>query len=241
MVTPYKTTNVGKKEQVADMFNNIAGRYDFLNHLLSLGIDKLWRKKAIRLLAPHKPKNLLDIATGTGDFAIAAAQMKPKIEKIIGVDISKGMVAVGQEKIIKKHLNGQVELTYGDSENLQFEDQSFDAITVAFGVRNFENLKMGLTEMHRVLGPNGRTAIIEFSQPERFPMRQLYFMYFTHILPRIGKWISKDSRAYTYLPESVREFPFGQAFADILKECGFSKVKVIPLTMGIASIYLAEK
>jgi demethylmenaquinone methyltransferase/2-methoxy-6-polyprenyl-1,4-benzoquinol methylase len=237
-VTPYHNDK-SKKEQVAEMFDNIAANYDFLNHFLSMGIDILWRKKAVRLLSVRKPKVLLDVATGTGDFALELLSLKPT--KVTGVDISKDMVAVGNKKVAKKGLENTVELTYGDSENLQFVDNSFDAITVAFGVRNFENLEKGLGEMLRVLKPKGQIAIIEFSKPQAFPVKQLYNFYFKNILPGLGKLISKDARAYTYLPESVDAFPYGEKFKTIMQEVGYENTKIYPLTFGIASIYLAEK
>ena len=238
-VTPYGKSDQSKKEQVAEMFDNISGNYDFLNHFLSMGIDILWRKKAIRLLAKHKPQVMLDIATGTGDFAIEALSLSPK--SIIGVDISREMLAVGQKKIEAKKVDDIISLKYGDSEKLPFEKDSFDAITVSFGVRNFENLRKGLEEMLRVLKPGAVVAIIEFSQPQNFPIKQLYNLYFKYILPNLGKLISKDPRAYTYLPESVGAFPFGNKFTEILDELGYKNSKCISLTFGIASIYLAEK
>ncbi len=238
-VTPYKKEDASKKEQVAEMFDNIAPKYDFLNHVLSLGIDILWRKKAIGLLKAYKPKQMLDIATGTGDFALEALALNP--DKIIGADISRDMLAVGVEKIKKKGLEDKITLQYGDSENLPFNDNAFDAITVSFGVRNFENLQQGLSDMLRVLRPEGAVAIIEFSKPQRFPIKQLYNFYFKNILPGIGRLISKDARAYTYLPESVDAFPYGNAFTDIMKDVGYTNIRSIPLTFGIASIYLGEK
>jgi demethylmenaquinone methyltransferase / 2-methoxy-6-polyprenyl-1,4-benzoquinol methylase len=238
-VVPYKEEGKTKKEQVADMFDNISPRYDFLNHTLSLGIDILWRKKAVRLLKPFAPKTVLDIATGTGDFAVEAVRLKP--EKIVGVDISEGMLAVGRQKMIKKGLADLIELQYGDSENLNFEDNKFDVITVAFGVRNFENLKKGLQEMFRVTSEGGHVMIIEFSRPEKFPVKQLYNFYFNTILPKIGKLVSKDNAAYQYLPESVAAFPDGLAFLEILNEVGYKEAKCIPLTFGISSIYWARK
>lgn len=237
-VTPYKTDG-SKKEQVADMFDNIAPKYDLLNHVLSMGIDILWRKKAVRLLKAQNPKKILDIATGTGDFAIECLALNP--DKIIGVDISREMVAVGNKKVAKKGVSDKIELTYGDSENLQFDTDHFDAMTVGFGVRNYENLEKGLAEMLRVLKPGGQLAIIEFSKPEAFPVKQLYNFYFSSILPLIGKMVSKDNRAYTYLPESVEAFPYGEKFEAIMKKVGYNEVKTIPLTLGIASIYLAKK
>jgi demethylmenaquinone methyltransferase/2-methoxy-6-polyprenyl-1,4-benzoquinol methylase len=238
-VVPYKDQNENKKSQVAQMFNNIAGNYDFLNHFLSAGIDIIWRKKAVKLLAPEKPKLLLDIATGTGDFAIEALSLQP--DNIIGVDISEGMMAVGREKIKRKGLEHKIELLYGDSEDLPFEDNTFDAIIVAFGVRNFENLAKGLSEMHRVLKPGGTAVVLEFSKPRAFPMKQLYHFYFKNILPVVGKFVSKDRAAYTYLPESVQAFPDGQEFINIYQQVGFKSTKWHSLTFGISSIYTGKK
>ncbi len=237
-VTPYQNDSA-KKEQVAEMFDNIANNYDFLNHFLSMGIDILWRKKAVRLLKPFAPKLILDVATGTGDFALESLSLNP--DKIIGVDISRDMVAVGLEKVKKRKLQNKIELKYGDSENLEFETNTFDALTVAFGVRNYENLEQGLSEMLRVIKPGGYVAIIEFSQPKKFPIKQIYNFYFKNILPGIGRIVSKDARAYTYLPESVGAFPHGNEFLKILTKVGYNKVEAIPLTLGIASIYLASK
>jgi len=238
-VIPYKENTNSKKEQVATMFNNISNKYDFLNHFLSLGIDILWRKKAIRLLKKSQPKQLLDIATGTGDFAIAALKLKPT--KIIGIDISEGMLKVGQEKIKAKGLQNVIELKLGDSENLAFNDSTFDAYTVGFGVRNFVNLEKGLSEMLRVLKPNGTAIILEFSKPKVFPIKQLYNFYFNNMLPSIGKLVSKDNNAYTYLPESVSAFPDGEKFISILTKIGYKNPIAIPLMFGIASIYKATK
>ncbi|RMG77069.1 MAG: bifunctional demethylmenaquinone methyltransferase/2-methoxy-6-polyprenyl-1,4-benzoquinol methylase UbiE [Bacteroidetes bacterium] len=237
-VTPYKT-NESKKQQVSAMFNNIAPKYDLLNHVLSAGIDILWRKKAVKKLKPFHPEIILDVATGTGDFAIEAAKLHPK--KIIGIDISEKMLQIGEEKLRKNNLEKLIELQVADSENLPFQDNSFDAITVAFGVRNFENLEKGLSEMLRVLRPGGIAAIIEFAQPEAFPVKQVYNFYFKHILPNIGKIISKDAAAYTYLPESVEVFPYGQNFTQILEKTGFHSAVYQPLTFGIAHLYTAEK
>lgn len=238
-VTPYKEDLGTKKEQVATMFNNISKKYDFLNHFLSLGIDIIWRKKAIRLLKKQQPKQILDIATGTGDFAITALRLNP--DKVTGIDISKGMLAVGQEKIKAKGLQNKIELKLGDSENLEFADHTFDAYTVGFGVRNFENLEKGLTEMLRVLKPNGTAIILEFSKPKAFPVKQLYNFYFNSILPGIGKLVSKDNAAYTYLPESVNAFPDGEKFLSILSKIGYKNATAIPLMFGIATIYKANK
>ena len=238
-VLPYKDDHSGKKQQVAKMFDNISGNYDFLNHFLSMGIDRGWRKKAINILKPLQPKVLLDVATGTGDFAIQATSLNP--EKIIGVDISEGMLEVGRKKIRKLNLSDLIELHSGDSENLRFEENKFDAVTVAFGVRNFENLEKGLAEILRVLKPGGMLVVLEFSKPRRFPFKQLYNFYFKAILPKIGRLISKDSSAYTYLPESVDAFPDGEAFETILKNVGFKNSTCKPLTFGISSIYTAKK
>lgn len=238
-VVPYKEKQSGKKEQVAEMFNNISRRYDFLNHFLSLGIDILWRKKAIRLLKPDQPKQILDIATGTGDFALEALALKP--DRIVGVDISSGMLEMGKQKMKRKGVDHIIDMQMGDSEKLLFEDNTFDAAIVAFGVRNFENLEKGLKDMYRVLKPGGKTVIIEFSRPRRFPMKQLYNFYFKSILPIIGKLISKDQSAYTYLPESVDAFPDGQNFLDILSEVGYKQTQCRPLTFGISSIYIGQK
>jgi demethylmenaquinone methyltransferase / 2-methoxy-6-polyprenyl-1,4-benzoquinol methylase len=238
-VIPYKANTDSKKEQVATMFNNISKKYDFLNHFLSLGIDIIWRKKAIRLLKDSQPKQILDIATGTGDFAIAALKLNPI--KVTGIDISEGMLNVGKEKIKEKGLESVIELKLGDSENLEFEDNTFDAYTVGFGVRNFENLEKGLAEMLRVLKPNGTAIILEFSKPKAFPVKQIYNFYFNKMLPGIGKLVSKDSSAYTYLPESVGAFPDGKKFTTILTNLGYKKPISISLMFGIASIYKATK
>jgi demethylmenaquinone methyltransferase/2-methoxy-6-polyprenyl-1,4-benzoquinol methylase len=238
-VIPYKDKSNSKKEQVAEMFDNISHRYDFLNHFLSLGIDKLWRKKAVRILEKDKPKVLLDVATGTGDFALECLALKP--EKIYGIDISKGMLEKGKEKVLRKGLQKQIELSYGDSENIPFDDQKFDAITVAFGVRNFENLEQGLSEMLRVLKPGGKAVILEFSKPKTFPIKQLYNFYFNTILPKIGQQVSKDASAYSYLPESVEAFPEGKSFETILKKTGFTPLKTYSLFFGVSSIYLVQK
>ncbi|WP_242610464.1 bifunctional demethylmenaquinone methyltransferase/2-methoxy-6-polyprenyl-1,4-benzoquinol methylase UbiE [Ancylomarina subtilis] len=239
VVNPYKDLDKGKKAQVALMFNNIARKYDFLNHFLSLGIDKLWRKKAIKLLRSHQPKRMLDIATGTGDFAIAALKLNP--DSVVGIDISTEMLAVGREKIIKKGLQDKISLFEGDSENIQFGDNSFDAITVAFGVRNFENLEKGISEMYRVLDKGGKLVVLEFSKPRKFPVKQIYNFYFFKILPFWGRIVSKDVSAYTYLPESVESFPDGEKFLQICKSCGFDTVKEQRLSFGIASIYIGTK
>ena len=236
---PYNDSRKSKKDQVEEMFDHISQRYDFLNHLLSLNIDKIWRNKAIRLLKPYRPKNILDIATGTGDFAIAARKLQP--EKITGIDLSEGMLGMGREKLKKKKLDELIELRKADSENLPFKDNSFDAAIVAFGVRNFENLEKGLTEIFRVLKPGGVFMVLEFSKPRKTPFRQLYFFYFTRILPFLGRMVSKDSRAYTYLPESVREFPDGMEFISIMERTGYKNCRWLPQSFGIASIYEGQK
>jgi demethylmenaquinone methyltransferase/2-methoxy-6-polyprenyl-1,4-benzoquinol methylase len=238
-VVPYKEEKTGKKEQVARMFDNISHRYDFLNHLLSMGIDKGWRKKAIRLLQPIQPKSILDVATGTGDFAIQALSLKPT--KITGIDISEGMLAVGRKKIAEKKLEQYVELRSGDSENIPFQENNFDAVTVAFGVRNFENLDKGLSEIYRVIRPGGMVVVLEFSRPRGFPFRQLYNFYFKFILPKIGRFISSDKAAYTYLPASVEAFPDGEDFLHRLNTIGFKNTKCKALTFGISSIYTGSK
>jgi demethylmenaquinone methyltransferase / 2-methoxy-6-polyprenyl-1,4-benzoquinol methylase len=239
IVTPYKDQTTSKKEQVATMFNNVAPRYDFLNQLLSFGIHKSWRKKAVQLLKEKNPKIILDIATGTADFAIEAMKLNPT--KIVGVDISEGMLKLGVEKINKLGLQDKIELKLGDSENLPFPDQSFDAITVGFGVRNFENLEKGINDIYRVLNTNGMVSILEFSKPAKFPIKQVYKIYFKYITPAIGKLFSKDSSAYTYLPESVNAFPDGEIFLAVLRKAGFNDCKAIPVTFGIATIYTATK
>ncbi len=239
-VTPYKDPNLSKKEQVAKMFDNISHRYDFLNHFLSMGIDKLWRKKAIKILAKDKPQSILDIATGTGDFAFEAFNgIKP--QKLVGVDISEGMLSKARIKAKDRNLDAYVSFNYGDSENLQFEDNSFDAAIVAFGVRNFENLDKGLSEIFRVLKPGGRIVVLEFSKPKTFPVKQVYNFYFKYILPFWGKLISKDAAAYTYLPESVQVFPEGKDFVTRLNTAGFVESKDQPLTFGICSLYTGKK
>ncbi len=239
-VVPYKEKDGSKKEQVAEMFDNISKRYDLLNHVLSLGIDIGWRRKAIKIIREDEPKKILDIATGTADFALEAARML-EADEIIGVDISEGMLSVGRQKVAKRGLQELVHLRSGDSENLQFEDNYFDSLLVAFGVRNFENLEAGLSEMLRVIRPGGKVVIVEFSKPHAFPFKQIYNAYFQAILPVIGKMISKDDSAYRYLPESVQAFPDGDDFLRVLKKLGYQETKCTPLTFGIASIYVGSK
>lgn len=239
-VIPYHPESGTKKEQVADMFNNISKTYDFLNHFLSLGIDVIWRKKAINELKSVKPKLILDVATGTGDFAFEAlSTLKP--EKIIGVDISQGMLNIAQQKIEKRGKAKQFEVKLGDSEKLPFENDIFDAVTVAYGVRNFEDLEKGLKDMQRVLKPGGKAVVLEFSKPKVFPVKQLYNFYFNYITPGVGKLFSKDARAYSYLPESVAAFPDGQNFTAVMEKAGFKNTKSRPLAFGICSIYTGVK
>jgi demethylmenaquinone methyltransferase / 2-methoxy-6-polyprenyl-1,4-benzoquinol methylase len=227
-----------EKKNIRAMFNNIARRYDFLNHFLSLGVDLYWRKKVIKILNAFQPKEILDVATGTGDLAIQIAKIKP--HKIIGIDIAEEMLVIANEKIKKKKLNNLIKVYPADSENLPFDDKVFDAVTVAFGVRNFENLEKGICEMFRVLKPGGKVVILEFSLPTKFPVKQLYRFYFKYILPLFGRIVSKNKFAYSYLPESVSAFPQGIEFTRIMEQSGFSATKHIKLTFGIASIYIGE-
>jgi demethylmenaquinone methyltransferase / 2-methoxy-6-polyprenyl-1,4-benzoquinol methylase len=239
-VVPYKDKETGKKEQVAEMFDNISPKYDLLNRLLSGGIDIYWRKKAIGMLKKEQPKLMLDIATGTGDLAVEAyKQLQP--DKIIGVDISEGMLNIGKEKMTRLGLSDKIELRMGDSEKLLFDNNTFDAVVVSFGVRNFENLLKGLTDMYRVTKPGGTCLIVEFSNPTSFPMKQLYAFYSSTILPLIGKLVSKDNSAYSYLPESVKAFPDGDKFLAIFRQAGFTETVCKPLTFGICSVYLGKK
>jgi demethylmenaquinone methyltransferase/2-methoxy-6-polyprenyl-1,4-benzoquinol methylase len=239
-VIPYSQEQGTKKEQVADMFNNISKTYDFLNHFMSLGIDIIWRKKAINELKKDQPKLILDVATGTGDFAFEALSILNP-DKIVGVDISEGMLDVAKQKIAKRNLGHKFEVKLGDSEKLPFEADEFDAVTVAYGVRNFENLEKGLTDINRVLKPGGKAVVLEFSKPKAFPIKQLYQFYFNYITPGIGKLFSKDSRAYSYLPESVAAFPDGKDFIAIMDKAGFKHTKCRPLAFGICSIYTGVK
>jgi demethylmenaquinone methyltransferase / 2-methoxy-6-polyprenyl-1,4-benzoquinol methylase len=240
-VKPYEQEG-SKKQQVSKMFDNIAKHYDFLNHFLSLGIDKIWRRKMIAELVSAQPKSILDVATGTGDVAInTIKQLKIKDLHIVGLDISPEMLNIGKKKIITEGMSGTIEMMVGDSENLPFENNKFDAITVAYGVRNFENLEQGLSEMLRVLKPNGKLVVLEFSKPNSFPFKQLFNFYFKNILPTIGKLTSKDNRAYAYLYESVQSFPDGTDFLNVLSKTGFKNTQCTPLTLGISSIYTAYK
>ena len=238
-ITPYNSGDA-KKAQVAQMFDNIAHRYDFLNHFFSLGIDKLWRKKAVRMLLSKGPQELLDVATGTADFAIEAARKAPEL-KVVGVDISAGMLDIGRTKVSRAGQDSRGELVLGDGESLPFDDGRFDAFTVAFGVRTFEHLEAGLREMQRTLKSGGTGYILEFSKPRMFPMKQLFWLYFRYIMPTLGKWFSKDASAYTYLPESVKVFPEGEDLKRILLDCGFNACALHPLTGGIATLYVVDK
>lgn len=239
VVKPYGSADKSKKEEVAEMFNNISGKYDFLNHFLSLGIDKLWRKKAVKELISIQPQRILDIATGTGDFALELLKLKPK--EIVGLDISSGMLEVGREKMKKRKVDHVVQMVLGDSENIPYETAHFDALTVAFGVRNFENLEKGLGEMLRVLRPGGKAVILEFSKPKKFPVKQAFGFYSRYIIPFLGKRISKDEKAYAYLPESVAAFPEGEDFLSILRKLGYQNVKAQTVSGGIATIYTGTK
>ena len=236
-IKPYNTGE-SKKKQVGKMFDNISKNYDFLNHSLSFGMDFYWRKRAIKQLT-NNPKKILDVATGTADFAISSSKIKGA--KITGIDISEGMIEVGKSKIKKEGLEDVINLQIADSEDLPFDDFTFDAITAGFGVRNFENLEKGLYEMYRVLGKKGIVAILEPSKPKTFPLKQLYNIYFHHVLPFVGKLISKDNSAYTYLPNSVEAFPSGNDFIKHLEIVGFKNCKHIPLTLGIVDLYIAIK
>ncbi len=238
-VTPYKDSDLGKKEQVAQMFDAISGNYDNLNRVISFGIDIKWRKKVLKIVSDKNPKTILDIATGTGDLAILMT--KTSADKIIGLDISDGMLEVGRQKISTQNLNSRIEMVLGDSEKMPYQDNSFDAITVAFGVRNFENLEIGLAEILRVLKPNGVFVILETSVPEKFPFKQGYNFYSKNILPLIGKLFSKDNVAYGYLSESASFFPYGEKLNNILRKIGFIDVVAMPQTLGVATIYSASK
>lgn len=238
-ITPYKNSNLSKKEQIAQMFDTISENYDRLNRVISFGIDIKWRKKVLQIVTQSNPKTILDIATGTGDLAILMAQTKAP--KIIGLDISAGMLEVGRKKIQYKNLSNTIEMVLADSEEMPFEDSYFDAITVAFGVRNFENLEKGLAEILRVLKPNGVFVILETSVPDKTPYKQGYTFYSKNILPLIGKLFSKDNVAYGYLSESAAAFPYGEALNNILRKIGFIEVKAMPQIFGVATIYSATK
>tara|TARA_R110000787_G_scaffold91628_9_gene193041 strand:- start:374 stop:1102 length:729 start_codon:yes stop_codon:yes gene_type:complete len=239
IIKPYKDSDLGKKEQVATMFNNISKNYDDLNRVISFGIDVSWRKKVVKIVSKNNPQQILDIATGTGDLVLMMSTLNPV--KIVGLDISEGMLEVGIEKIAKANLSDKIDMVVGDSENMPFEDNTFDAITVSFGVRNFANLDKGLTEIRRVLKPAGTFVILETSNPTKFPFKQGYKFYTSFILPIIGKIFSKDKVAYSYLSESANYFPFGETFDNILKKNGFINTEYKPVTFGVATIYTATK
>lgn len=239
-IKPYKDSDLGKKEQVAKMFDNISKNYDGLNRVISFGIDVKWRKQVVALVGENNPKQILDIATGTGDLALMMAA-SINAEKIFGVDISEGMLQVGKEKVAKAQLSHLIEMMVADSENLPFDDNTFDAITVSFGVRNFANLDKGLKEICRVLKPGGIFVVLETSVPTKFPYKQGYQFHSSIILPLVGRLFSKDKVAYSYLSESANSFPFGQDFNNILLKNGFTNAEDKPVTFGVASIYIATK
>lgn len=239
-VKPYQEKESEKREQVELMFNNISPKYDLLNRVLSLGIDKIWRKQALNLLKKDSPSYILDVATGTADLAIeAATRLKPTT--IVGIDIAENMLQIGREKIAKKQLDNIITLQKGDSEKIDFADNTFDAVIVSFGVRNFQHLELGLSEIHRVLKPGGSIMVLEFSKPQKAPFKQVYQFYFKNILPMVGKLVSKDTAAYTYLPDSVNAFPDGKAFCNILEKVGFSVQHYKPYTFGVCTSYVGKK
>jgi len=238
-VVPYNELTLSKKKQVELMFDKIAFRYDLMNRLLSFGIDVSWRKKIVKKLQPLQPKLILDIATGTGDVALMLAPLNPT--EIVGIDISEEMLEIGRRKISEKNLQSLISLQQADSEDIPFANNKFDAITVAFGVRNFENLEQGLSEIYRVLKPGGCFVVLEFSKPKSFPFKQLYDFYFKNVCPLLGKWITHEKEAYDYLHRSVNAFPEGESFLLILKKTGFNQTECKPLSFGISSLYTARK
>lgn len=238
-VTPYKDASSSKKQQVTQMFDDISNQYDVLNRIISLGIDQSWRRKVVKIAAKQAPKRILDIATGTGDLAIALKKTNAK--EIIGLDISPGMLAVGKDKVKALKLDTTIAMVIGDSEQLNYDDNYFDVVTVAFGVRNFENLEKGLSELFRVLRPHGKLIILETSVPTKFPFKQGYYLYSGFIVPLVGRIFSRDQRAYQYLSDSAAAFPYGENFNNILRKIGFIEVKDNPQTLGVASIYCATK
>jgi demethylmenaquinone methyltransferase/2-methoxy-6-polyprenyl-1,4-benzoquinol methylase len=240
VVKPYQELNSGKREQVELMFNRISPKYDLLNRVLSLGIDTIWRKKALNLLKKDQPKRILDVATGTADLAIEAAG-RLKATSITGIDIAEDMLQIGREKIKKRNLESVITLQQGDSEKIAFADNTFDAVIVSFGVRNFEHLETGIAEIYRVLKNGGNIMVLEFSRPQKAPFKQIYQFYFKNILPVIGKLVSKDTSAYTYLPESVHAFPDGKAFCGILEKTGFTVEHYKPYTFGVCTAYVGKK
>lgn len=238
-ILPYDDSGLGKKEQVRNMFDSISGKYDGLNRVISLGIDRSWRNRLVGLVAATRPESVLDIATGTGDLALALARTGAR--RIVGLDLAPGMLEIGRAKVAKAGLDSRIEMVRGDSEALDFPDGSFDAVTVAFGVRNFEDLEKGLAEIHRVLKPGGIFAVLETSVPEKQPFRWGYTVYCRHILPRLGKWFSADPAAYAYLSRSAAAFPYGDRFNNILGKIGFIGMEHRPQTFGAAAIYTASK
>ena len=238
-ITPYKDSELGKKEQVAQMFDTISNNYDGLNKVISFGTDAKWKQKILKTVAASKPKSILDIATGTGDLAILFAATTA--EEIIGLDISQGMLDIGKKKILAQHLDSKIQMVLGDGENIPYADNYFDVITVAYGVRNFENLEKGLSEMLRVIRPGGKIVILEFSKPKKFPIKQVFSFYSKYFIPFFGKRISKDPQAYAYLPESVAAFPEGKEFESILRNLNYKSVQSIILSGGIATIYTGTK
>lgn len=238
-INPYKDSNLGKKQQVEQMFDTISGNYDSLNRMISLGTDQGWRRKVLKMVSDTNPDSILDIATGTGDLAILLSKSNAK--RIVGLDLSTGMLEVGKTKVNALGLQNKIEMIQGDSENLPFQDNTFDAITVAFGIRNFENLEKGLSEILRVLKPNGIFVILETSVPTKFPFKQGYNFYMKTFMPLMGKVFSKDQKAYEYLSESAKNFPYGEKLNAILQKVGFKNVKHNPQTMGVATIYSASK
>ncbi|MEP6847056.1 MAG: bifunctional demethylmenaquinone methyltransferase/2-methoxy-6-polyprenyl-1,4-benzoquinol methylase UbiE [Panacibacter sp.] len=239
-IVPDSTSNLDKKQQVAGMFDNIAKRYDFLNRLLSGGIDVTWRKKAIAQIKEIRPKKVLDVATGTADVALMTYKaLKP--EKIVGIDISEGMLALGRQKIAKQGLQHVIELFNGDSEAINYPDASFDAVTVAFGVRNFQNLEQGLREMLRVLKPGGKLVILEFSKPRQTGFRGLYNFYMKSVAPKAGSMFAKNKNAYQYLNDSVQAFPEREQFTEVMKHTGYKNIYFKPLSLGICCIYCGSK
>lgn len=239
-ITPYKDSSEGKKKQVEQMFDTISENYDGLNRVISLGSDIKWRKKVIAMVANKNPNSILDIATGTGDLAIQFAE-KTSAKRIVGLDLSEGMLSVAHKKVVGKPLAQKIEFIQGDSEDLPFDDNTFDAITVSFGIRNFENLEKGLSEILRVLKKNGIFVILETSVPAKFPFKQGYNLYSKNILPLVGRMFSKDKVAYKYLSESASSFPHGEKLNNILRKIGFNEVKNNPQTFGVATIYNATK
>lgn len=238
-ITPYQDSELGKKEQVAQMFDIISENYDGLNRVISFGTDAKWKKKILKMIAAKQPKSILDIATGTGDLAILFANTSAS--EIIGLDISQGMLDIGKKKIAAQNLDSRIQMVLGDGENIPYPDNYFDAITVAYGVRNFENLEQGLTDILRTLKPGGQLIILETSVPTQFPFKQGYYVYTNFIMPTIGKLFSKDKKAYQYLSTSAQSFPFGEALNNILRKIGFIDVKHLPQTFGVATIYQASK